>query len=109
MLTMISRKTVAISRRMMNAITVRGAGARPAQARRAPALSPTLSCVLDYRTGSLRSQSAVVVHAVVRLHHDVGEVRAAVQQRLGVDRGQHDRLLHHLRVDLVGEGVLLRR
>jgi hypothetical protein len=39
MLTTISRKTVAISRRMMNVITMLGAGARPRCRGRAPASS----------------------------------------------------------------------
>src|SRR5690349_16696891 len=57
----------------------------------------------------LQAERRVVVHPVVRLDEHVGEVRAAVDQRLGVDLRQDRRLLHHLLVDLAGVGVAGRR
>jgi hypothetical protein len=43
-LTTISRNTVAISRRMMNVITVRATGARPGRPGRAPVASSLSGC-----------------------------------------------------------------
>src|SRR5215470_20457965 len=117
MLTITSRNTAAISRRMMNAITMRGAAARPARsampgqspgpptAGRAPAPSPTFSvrCLTYPFPLLLHPHHAVVVHAVVRVERDVGQGRRAVQQGLDVDPRQEDRLLHHRQVDLLGD------
>src|SRR5258708_40236647 len=107
MLTMISRKPVAIRRLMMNTITACGAGARPPAGRQRhplPSLCapPTLNWLL------LRSKHAVVVHPVVRIDVDVRQLRGAVEQRLGVARRQQDRVLADLPVGLVGEGLPLR-
>src|SRR5947199_1648805 len=116
MLTITSRNTAAISRRMINAITVRGAAARPARPTmpgqspgpsptgRAPAPSPTFSVrCLPYPFPLFHPQHAVVVHPVVRVEGDVGQRRGTVQQGLDVDPRQEDRVLHHRQVDLLGD------
>src|SRR5580693_5126303 len=103
MLTTISRKTVAIRRRMMKVTTVGGAGARPGFPAGHQCLH-LLSCagVVTASCALLQAQHRVVVHAVVRLHVHVGEVRATVEQRLGVHLRQDASVLHDLHVDLAG-------
>src|SRR5215471_20096746 len=105
MLTTRRRKTVAIRRRTMKAPTVGGTGTRPGSPGRAPAPSPALFSRYYYVLLALQAERRVVVHPVVRLNEHVGELRAAVEQRLGVHPGQDSRVLHHLHVDLGGVGV----
>src|SRR6266566_3882424 len=104
MLTTISRKTVPISRRMMNVITVQRwcpAGVPG----RAPASSLS-RCLLHYFTTSrLHAEYGVVVHAVVGLDIDVGQAGAPIEQGLGPHPGQDGRVLHDLLIDLAGVGV----
>src|SRR5258708_9884046 len=116
MLTMISRNTAAISRLMMNAITTLGSAARPVLRRipgqspgppppgRAAAPSPTFSVrPWLYPFPLFHPHHAVVVHPVVRVERYVGQRRGAVQQGLGVDPRQEDRVLHHRQVELLGD------
>src|ERR1700735_3299697 len=99
MLTMTSKNTAVISRRIMNVTTVAASGV-PTTRHWDASLGRRAWCWL--RLGY--SELGVVIHAVVRLDEDVGQAGAAVQQGLGVDDRHDDRVLHHLHVDLVGDG-----
>src|SRR5215472_2033697 len=80
----------------------------PARLLVAAATGPISSVVAGPRAGALlQAEDGVVVLPVVRLNVDVGQVRTAVEQYLGVHLRQDGCVSHHLQVDLTGVGIAL--
>src|ERR1700748_2665224 len=114
MLPTISRKTVPISRRMMNVATARAGARLGCYSRRAPAPSPTFFARYGHisevsRSAARHAFHGVVVELVGLVEIDVGQRRRAVDQWLRVHDRHDDRVVHDLLVDLAPDLVPLGR